>query len=405
MARTLLIAESDSLLREVYAEQARRSGYAVLEARDVEEAWSLFEQAAPDALIVDAELAGEGGGPALMKRFRSSALGRVLPAVLLSPGTRDLRSASDALLRFDTDEFMEKPIVGDALFWRVGELIEGRDVGATLGSSAVTHDGPAASGGRDLQRLSIAEEDAAELFFFFARERRTGRLVATRGSEVLQVDFRRGLPVAADSSLPALELGAWLVERRELSPQALADVRPEWRAHGRDLGTLLVARGRLGARVLMEEKRRRADAVIAQFFAWTDGEVFLDIDEAPGPLASGGGLSLHRRAADYVVEGIQAHYPASRCRSLLLRAGGALERSPSAHFIVRELADSYRFENLLSSLRPGEPVEQLLSRRPFEDGSEALQLLAALWVVGAVLPVRVDDVEGQLVVAAGPAAL
>ena len=60
----LLVADSDVLVRHAIADYLRRCGYAVIEAASFEEALAVIEapQLAPELVLSDVELAGEGNG-------------------------------------------------------------------------------------------------------------------------------------------------------------------------------------------------------------------------------------------------------------------------------------------------------------------------------------------------------
>ena len=63
----LLVADSDVLVRHAIADYLRRCGYVVIEAASFEEAREVLAapQGAPDLVLSDVELAGEGNGFAL----------------------------------------------------------------------------------------------------------------------------------------------------------------------------------------------------------------------------------------------------------------------------------------------------------------------------------------------------
>lgn len=68
----LLVADSDVLVRHAIADYLRRCGYAVIEAASFEEALAVLmsPQVAPDLVLSDVELAGEGNGFGLRQLVR-----------------------------------------------------------------------------------------------------------------------------------------------------------------------------------------------------------------------------------------------------------------------------------------------------------------------------------------------
>ena len=127
--RLVLFVDGDPLLRDVYENEARRGGYHPLLAADAREALSLFESRKPDCVITDVELPGELSGADLIAELRRSRLGAVIPILAVSPGAKSLRGVTDAVIGHDVDDFLEKPVHGGRLLWRISELIKGRPIG------------------------------------------------------------------------------------------------------------------------------------------------------------------------------------------------------------------------------------------------------------------------------------
>lgn len=69
--QSLLVADSDVLIRHVLADYLRSCGYTVIEAASFEEALAVMnsEHVAPDLVLCDADLAGEGNGFVLRERL------------------------------------------------------------------------------------------------------------------------------------------------------------------------------------------------------------------------------------------------------------------------------------------------------------------------------------------------
>jgi len=81
---TLLLVEEDVVLRLGLGQYLRACGYQVIEAASAVEAHTLLEQGPPVAImLIDAQLAGEGGGFALSKWTRKN---RPATKVVLTAG-------------------------------------------------------------------------------------------------------------------------------------------------------------------------------------------------------------------------------------------------------------------------------------------------------------------------------
>ena len=386
--RLVLFVDGDPLLRTVYESEARRGGYHPLLARNADEALELFHKRQPDCVITDLELPGERSGAELIGRLRASRLGAVIPILAVSPGAKSLRGVTDAVIGHDVDDFLEKPVHGERLLWRISELIRGRPIGLVAPGGEAVHQAlrpVMLERGTDFLQGSLDKRDLATLFFSFFATSRSGKLVVMRDKDVRQVWFRRGFPVFAESNLPHEELGSWLSERKLVGDDALAVARAEWEGVSRSLGTLLIARGALPARTWFTQLRDNVATGIEELFSWSDGQYYLEYHGDSSTYVAPETVSTWRSPASFVVEGIRKHYDADRCRALFAESEGPLQVSDSAHFILREFDEPYYFENLFSQIDGHHTAAETLARHPFDRAGRPLASLAALWVVGAVV--------------------
>lgn len=79
-----MVLASDAAVSFPLASALRRHGWAVVSARDSAQAMQVARQQKPDAIVVDAGLAG-GGGVAALQRLRSSILTAAIPAICVAP--------------------------------------------------------------------------------------------------------------------------------------------------------------------------------------------------------------------------------------------------------------------------------------------------------------------------------
>jgi PAS domain S-box-containing protein len=105
--RKILLVEDESLLREATAKILRNSGFVVVEARDGQDAWELF-QASPESfdLIVTDVITPRMTGASLVQKISETAK-RSIPVVYLSGYTADELEIHG--IRRDTSFFVEKP--------------------------------------------------------------------------------------------------------------------------------------------------------------------------------------------------------------------------------------------------------------------------------------------------------
>ncbi len=397
-ARKVLFVDGEAILREVYVEEARRVGLEPLVAAGAEEAWSLFEAEQPDVVVTDLDLPGEETGAELIGKIRSTPLGAVIPVVAVSPGKRAIRGATDAVIQHDVDDFLEKPVHGERLLWRINELIEGRPIGVTgdgIGVVSASERAVMLDRGTDFLQGTLESVDVATLFFSFFATSRSGKLCVMSGKEVIQVWFQRGWAVFAESNIVGMDFGDWLLARERVEPAALEAAREEWASANRSLGVMLIARGAISARTMFREMLANVEAVLGRLFEWADGNYYLEYQEARAEQDAPEAVSLQRSPARYVVEGIRTSYDRSRCEEILRTSQGRLEVAPSAHFILRELEDPYYFENVLAGLGEGATAPKLLDLHPFDRDDDALRAVTSLWVVGGILE-RLSERERQV---------
>jgi Flp pilus assembly protein TadD len=243
----------------------------------------------------------------------------------------------------------------------------------------------------DFLQGRLENRDVATLFFSFFATGRSGKLCVMEGKEVLQLWFHRGWPVFAETNRAGMELSEWLVRRGKVDGDAMAEARTEWMDIDRSLGVVLVARGVIGARTLFDETRTNVDAVVRQLFDWTVGHYYVEYSQNPATYQPPETVSLYHSPTHYVVNGVREYYSRERCTRILSTAQGRIEVSDAAHFILRELADPYYYENVIAQLGSGSTAPKLLQMHPFSKDDDALRAVCALWIVGGVIEKISDE--------------
>lgn len=126
-SKTLLVADDSKATQKVVALTFEDEGWRVLVASDAEEAWRQFETdtAAPDILLADVFMPGDGGGLGLCKRIKTDSRFRHIPVVLLV-GTFEPFDKAEAR-RVGADDLLTKPFqsIRD-LVGRIGSLFDGQ---------------------------------------------------------------------------------------------------------------------------------------------------------------------------------------------------------------------------------------------------------------------------------------
>ncbi len=390
----MLFVEGDPAVRAEYLEHASLAGYDAAVASNASEGLGLFEERQPDCVVTDLRLPGTMTGAEFVSALRKRPLGAAIPILAASPGAKSLRGVTDAVIGYDVDDYVEKPLHGERLMWRIGELIRGRPIGLVSRDGSVVRDPlrpVMLARGTDFLQGALEDTDVATLFFSFFATSRSGKLVVMHDKQVRVVWFRRGYPVFAESNVASEEIGAWLSARSLVDSEDLEAARAEWEAAERSLGVMLVARGALSARAWFNALRDSVVHSTHEIFAWKQGHFYLEYHPDATAYDAPATVSTWRSPAWFVVAGIRKHYDAARCRALFTSSDGPLKVSNSAHFILRELEDPYYFENLFARIDGTLSARELLDRHPFVSDHDALAALTALWVVGAL----VEDVSDE----------
>lgn len=83
MKTDLLIADSDTQLRQDYERLFGEAGIRVVTAADGLECWTRLQQCTPDALVVDMDMLW-GGGAGVLARLRDDRDNKLTPAVFIT---------------------------------------------------------------------------------------------------------------------------------------------------------------------------------------------------------------------------------------------------------------------------------------------------------------------------------
>jgi len=386
--RLVLFVDGDPAILAEYQEHASLGGFEPATAPNGTEGLRIFEERSPDCVVTDLSLPGAMSGAEFVAALRSRPLGAAIPILAASPGAKTLRGVTDAVIGYDVDGYVEKPLHGERLLWRIGELIRGRPIGLVSRSGGVLHD-PVRPvmlhRGTDFLQGTLDQTDVATLFFSFFATSRSGKLVVMHGKNVRVVWFRRGYPVFAESNVAEEEIGARLVANGHADEAAVASAREEWESVDRSFGVVLLANGTVGARTWFQERRTSVVEAVTEVFGWKEGNFYLEYHPDPSASDAPETVSTWLSPAWFVVDGMRRHYDANRCRALFRSSDGPLKVSDSAHYILRELEDPYYFENLFAMIDGRATARELMGRHPFTTDRKALSALASLWVVGAVV--------------------
>jgi CheY-like chemotaxis protein len=108
----VLIAEDNAVNRELLRELLEARGYAVLEARDGQEALHMIEQAQPELLLLDIGMPVLDGF-AVVRRIRENPRLALLPVVAVTAYA--MRGDREKILNSGFDGYLSKPLNPSAL--------------------------------------------------------------------------------------------------------------------------------------------------------------------------------------------------------------------------------------------------------------------------------------------------
>jgi CheY-like chemotaxis protein len=116
----VLIAEDNAVNRELLRELLQARGYAVLEARDGQEALHMIEQAQPELLLLDIGMPVLDGF-AVVRRIRENPRLALLPVVAVTAYA--MRGDREKILNSGFDGYLSKPLNPSALTEELDRLL------------------------------------------------------------------------------------------------------------------------------------------------------------------------------------------------------------------------------------------------------------------------------------------
>ncbi len=119
----VLVADDEPDVRELVSYRLSRSGYAVIEARDGEEAHRLAIESPPDCAVIDVMMP-KIDGYEVTRLLRSDERTRSVPILLLTARAQE----SDIQTGFSAgaDDYLKKPFNPDELVARVRAMLSRR---------------------------------------------------------------------------------------------------------------------------------------------------------------------------------------------------------------------------------------------------------------------------------------
>lgn len=121
MDNTVLVCDNEEVLRSLVRASLEGNGYALVEARDGDEALERARRVQPDLILLDMMMPGRSGLEVLEELRRDPALERI-PVVMLT--ARAQLADKEAAERAGADRFLAKPFSPLKLACIVRELLD-----------------------------------------------------------------------------------------------------------------------------------------------------------------------------------------------------------------------------------------------------------------------------------------
>ena len=402
----VLIVERDAELQQRIGAALREAGYEL--AAETEAAWARRSIAVrrPDAVVLGTRL-GDGDGFGFADELRREPDTRGTPIVFIASTHRGAAHRAEARRRFAPAEYLATPLDVSEVAPRLAEL--------TAAQAAATGGLPAADGEpvpvakaslrdpaqqrerRDVERSAkdlVADPSQAELAGTLRRtpfakllqqlyaSRATGSLLLLRDTTKKIILLAEGYPVSVRSNLLGECLGQILLEKKLITPEALAASVTVMQKEKRQQGQILVGMGVLSPYNLQRALVDQAEAKLLEIFAWPDGKFMFKADVAPPP----GATRLERSPAALILEGIRRHYGQERQASALERyAGRYIGLNDNPMLRLQEMTADPTEQAFIRGLDGTRQLEKILGQATIA-GPKAQLLLVALSEAGMIEP-------------------
>lgn len=189
----LLLVDSDTRGVRVLEVSLKKAGFTVATARTVGEALEMVELAAPDLIVTETRLEGEGDGFQLVRKIKESPDSAQIPIVFLASS----KALEDRVrgLELGVDDYLQKPIFVRELLTRVNLLLQRRS------QQRITD--PKSTAGRTRFRGSIEDMAVVDLLQTIEVSRKSGVARVTHDGRTVTMWFRDGQVV--DAAMDKLE--------------------------------------------------------------------------------------------------------------------------------------------------------------------------------------------------------
>lgn len=323
MSKKVLIVEDDPSYAEFLEVTVRSAGYESFLASDGEVALQLYDEIAPDLVLLDL-LVPRKDGHAVCEAIRMRPGGRQLPIVFLTGIYKKKEYSEDARRRHGVTDYLVKPVRIVDLWDLLKRHLE---EGGAVGDPAPAPAGDGQSGS-PFDGVPVTERPLALLLGEIHHARRTGLVFLKDARRVLILYCDAGDLVFARSNDPDLRLTSHLVRKGVLEPEDAsgAEALLSEGSQGARMGELLVQMHLLEPQAHEQEVREHLEELVLEAFrseAWS--ACFVE-----GPLPAEEALRIETPTPHLLLRGVRDAGGAERVRAHLPGPGAVLALRPQA---------------------------------------------------------------------------
>ncbi|MBN2382196.1 response regulator [bacterium] len=295
--KTILIAEDDRNIAELIKKTLEPFGYTILMANNGEDACMSFVKNELDLIVLDI-LMPKMNGFQVCEWIRKRSNGQDIPIIMISGVYRKKEQQEEALRTLGASEFLIKP-------FRMDVLLEKIQIHLKKAESKDDEDDEDIILESELSKFSyvgsLAEKPIEALLHLLFVERETGKLVLRKGKLRINLFFKSGNLIFAQTNIKKLTLANYFYQAGKLTGQQYETSEREVRQHKksreaaiRSLGYLTDEEIRFGMNLLFQD-------IVYLAFKWDEGDYYFIRHREPKSM----GWQLLQSTANLIVGGIR----------------------------------------------------------------------------------------------------
>jgi CheY-like chemotaxis protein/tetratricopeptide (TPR) repeat protein len=386
VAGTVLCIDDDRNLCQIIARALGEEGYEVLTAYDGEEALEVFDEAAPDLVLVDLILPRRDGF-AVLEAIRGRSGPLAATRVVVISGCSPTPEYRDRAAALDVTEFLTKPVPLDTLLEVVKNALVESKPGVPVAGAA-----PGVDRRRERGALhgNLGRLPFPALLHHLHGLRASGVLHLESGKKRKWIEFRDGQPSAVRSNLVNECLGHYLLRTGRIKHAELEEsLRRMKSGEGELQGEILVAMDILSEEEITAALHAQADEKLFEIFEWEVGDFRFD---KGSKLERANSIGIKRSPANLILRGVRERFSGRRIAEFLhSHADCVVAAGNSPYYRFQEVDLGPEHEAVLEQLDGRRRVSAILA----EDVDERLARTLYALVSTGLLTLRGGSVRGS----------